>query len=94
MLLPFVEQRPLADSMDYERPIWDPVNANAISTKIETFLCPSATGGLDHFAVRGSATEIAGQIKARFGTIADRSAASYSTFTHQEKIDFIDAMKA
>jgi len=47
---------------------------------------------LDKFAVRGDARALAAQIKARYGDIADRTAASYATMDHQQKLDFIAAM--
>lgn len=49
---------------------------------------------LDKFAVRGDAKALAAQIKARYGDIADRTAASYATMDHQQKLDFIEAMHA
>jgi prepilin-type N-terminal cleavage/methylation domain-containing protein/prepilin-type processing-associated H-X9-DG protein len=52
MLLPFMEQAAVAEAIRYDRPMWDLVNANAIATRIPTFLCPSATGGDDAFVVQ------------------------------------------
>ena len=49
---------------------------------------------LDKFAVRGSPAELAEQIKARYGDIADRSSASYAVMAHQERLDFIEAMQS
>lgn len=44
LLLPFLEQSPLHDSLDFARPCWDPVNAAPARTQLGLFLCPSATG--------------------------------------------------
>ena len=51
-------------------------------------------GVLEKFAVQGDAAEIARQIKTRYGHIADRTAASYSTMEKSERIAFIEAMRA
>ena len=51
LLLPFVEQAPLHEQFRFELPCWDPANAAAARTKVGLFLCPSATGGQDGFAV-------------------------------------------
>ncbi|MEM7407791.1 MAG: TIGR03617 family F420-dependent LLM class oxidoreductase [Pseudomonadota bacterium] len=47
---------------------------------------------LDAFAVRGDAAGLAQQIKARYGDIADRTAASYANMGHDERLAFIAAM--
>lgn len=49
---------------------------------------------LDAFAVRGDATDLATQIKARYGDIADRTAASYANMDREERMAFIAAMRA
>ena len=49
---------------------------------------------LDHFAVRGTPTELATQIKARYGDIIDRTAASYANMDHDGTLEFIEAMRA
>jgi prepilin-type N-terminal cleavage/methylation domain-containing protein/prepilin-type processing-associated H-X9-DG protein len=52
MILPFLEQTAIAESLRYDRPVWDPANADVIATKIPGFLCPSATDGDDAFVVQ------------------------------------------
>jgi len=41
--LPFLEEKPLHDSIDFKLPIWDQSNANGLirKQKIKTLLCPS-----------------------------------------------------
>lgn len=51
-LLPQLEQSGLAGQIQYDRPVWDPFNADAVGSTISTFLCPSATGGDEPFFVR------------------------------------------
>ncbi len=50
-LLPFIEQENLYRQFDLTQPCWAPVNAGPARTKLSLFLCPSATGGSDGFAV-------------------------------------------
>ncbi|PHR85898.1 MAG: prepilin-type cleavage/methylation domain-containing protein [Blastopirellula sp.] len=52
LLLPFMEQTALADSLDFERPIWHSTNLNLVNTHIPTLLCPSASGESEAFPVR------------------------------------------
>ena len=47
---------------------------------------------LEKFAVQGSPTELASRIKMRYGELVDRSTASYAQFSHEEKLEFIEAM--
>ena len=51
LLLPQLEQAPLFQSLDFSSSCWAPVHAMAAKTKLTAFLCPSATGGSDGFAV-------------------------------------------
>ena len=51
-------------------------------------------GVLDKFSVRGGAADLAVQIKARYGDIIDRTAASYANMGHEERVAFIEAMRA
>ncbi|MDQ3331529.1 MAG: DUF1559 domain-containing protein, partial [Planctomycetota bacterium] len=44
MLLPQLEQGNVTGRFDWNRPAWDPVNAELAKTSIPTFLCPSAAG--------------------------------------------------
>ncbi len=51
LLLPFLEQGPLSDSLDFRLPIWDARHAVAITTRLPVHLCPSVSGGDDAFEV-------------------------------------------
>ncbi len=51
MLLPFLDQTPLYNSLDFSQPCWAPQHAAAAKTKLSAFLCPSATGGDAGFVV-------------------------------------------
>lgn len=50
-------------------------------------------GVLDAIAVQGDTREIARQIKSRYGHIADRTAASYTSMERAQRIEFIEAMQ-
>ena len=50
-------------------------------------------GVLEKFAVQGDVTEVAKQIKSRYGHIADRTAASYASLDRDERIAFIETLK-
>jgi prepilin-type N-terminal cleavage/methylation domain-containing protein len=52
-LLPFIEQNAIAGRLRYEQPLWSLQNRQLVNRRIPVFLCPSATGGDDAFAVRG-----------------------------------------
>jgi prepilin-type N-terminal cleavage/methylation domain-containing protein len=52
MILPFLEQAPLYQSIDPTIPLWSPQHAAALKTKLPAFLCPSAVGGSDGFNLR------------------------------------------
>ncbi|MBT6274447.1 MAG: LLM class F420-dependent oxidoreductase [Chromatiales bacterium] len=49
---------------------------------------------LDKFAVTGPPSELAQQIKARYGDIIDRTSASYASMAHEDKVQFVSAMRA
>jgi prepilin-type N-terminal cleavage/methylation domain-containing protein/prepilin-type processing-associated H-X9-DG protein len=51
LLLPYIEQGPLYARLQLDQPCWAPVHASAAATRLEAFLCPSATGGSDGFEV-------------------------------------------
>ncbi len=51
VILPYLEQEALYRSLDLSLPCWAPANAPFVKTKLTVFLCPSATGGSDGFAV-------------------------------------------
>jgi prepilin-type N-terminal cleavage/methylation domain-containing protein len=44
LLLPYLEERPLYDKIDFNRPCWDSVNDLLVRRQPKVFLCPSATG--------------------------------------------------
>ncbi len=54
-ILPFLEQAAVAEAIRYDRPVWDLANAGAIQTRIDSLLCPSATGGDEPFELRDEA---------------------------------------
>jgi prepilin-type N-terminal cleavage/methylation domain-containing protein/prepilin-type processing-associated H-X9-DG protein len=51
LLLPYVEQDSLYKSLNLNLPCWAPENAALVKSRVSSFLCPSATGGSDGFAV-------------------------------------------
>jgi len=64
LLLPFMEQTALSNSIDFRQPIWAPANEAAIAQPLSTFMCPSSSGPTDPFTVRradAQALEIAGR---------------------------------
>src|SRR5579871_3306307 len=52
LLLPYLEQEPLYKSLHLDLPCWATENAPFVRTKLSVFLCPSATGGQDGFALQ------------------------------------------
>ena len=51
LLLPFLEESSLYDGLRRDLPCWAPDNTSLVRTKLAAFLCPSASGGSDGFAV-------------------------------------------
>lgn len=51
LILPYVEQDNLYRTFNLNLPCWATENATAARTKVPLFLCPSASGGSDGFAV-------------------------------------------
>jgi prepilin-type N-terminal cleavage/methylation domain-containing protein len=51
LILPYLEQHNLYQSLRLDLPCWAPENAQFVQSKVATFLCPAATGGSDGFAV-------------------------------------------
>jgi prepilin-type N-terminal cleavage/methylation domain-containing protein/prepilin-type processing-associated H-X9-DG protein len=51
LLLPYLEQNALYQQFRLDLPCWAPENAVPARTKLSVFLCPSAVGGSDGFAV-------------------------------------------
>lgn len=54
-LLPFAEGNAVASDLQFDQPIWAPINADAIASTVPMYLCPTATGGDEPFAVRDEA---------------------------------------
>jgi prepilin-type N-terminal cleavage/methylation domain-containing protein/prepilin-type processing-associated H-X9-DG protein len=52
LILPYIEQESLYRSLRLNLPCWAPENAPLVKTKVTVFLCPSATGGRDGFALQ------------------------------------------
>lgn len=52
LILPYLEQTPLYQSFDASLPAWAPQHHSSLMAKVPVFLCPSATGGSDGFALR------------------------------------------
>src|SRR5438309_1750436 len=57
LLLPYLEQGALYRSLRLDLPCWAPENAPLVKTKLSVFLCPSAAGGSDGFAVEYAAAD-------------------------------------
>ena len=55
MLLPYLDQANVSARLDAVNPIWTPAYADAIATRVPTFLCPSTTGGDGKFVVGDAA---------------------------------------
>jgi prepilin-type N-terminal cleavage/methylation domain-containing protein/prepilin-type processing-associated H-X9-DG protein len=51
LILPQLEQAPVYASFNTNLPCWAPENGTSAQTKLAVFLCPSATGGGDGFAL-------------------------------------------
>ncbi len=49
LILPYVEQAPLAASFNTNLPCWAPDNTTSARTKLSVFLCPSSRGPSDGF---------------------------------------------
>lgn len=55
LLLPYLEQQGLYDSLALDRPCWDAVNQSVVQTPVGVFRCPTATGAEGPFDVRDTA---------------------------------------
>ena len=51
-LLDYIEQSTVSQALDLEQPIWDANHLPVIQTSLDIFLCPSASGETEPFAVR------------------------------------------
>ncbi len=56
-ILPFVEQTPLYESIDFAEPLWEPRFEAVREQTLEIYLCPSATGGDEPFTVVDESAE-------------------------------------
>lgn len=52
MLLPYLDQANIYESLTLTQPVWDAAHADAVQTKISTFLCPSSAGDEEAFTVQ------------------------------------------
>ncbi|GIX04712.1 MAG: prepilin-type N-terminal cleavage/methylation domain-containing protein [Planctomycetaceae bacterium] len=52
LLLPFLDQAPLALQLRWELPCWSPAQGTAVRTTLAVFLCPSDPGGRAEMVVR------------------------------------------
>ena len=52
LILPFLEQAPLANNLDPRLPIWDPRHQALIRSKLPVYLCPSSSGSTEAFVLR------------------------------------------
>ncbi|MBI1346755.1 DUF1559 domain-containing protein [bacterium] len=51
LLLPYLDQAPLSQSLNFSLPIWDTNHRAAVTTKLTVFLCPSCSGGDEAFGL-------------------------------------------
>jgi len=56
-LLPFMEEQALYASFDQKVPCWHPNNAIPAARQLSVFICPSASGALEAFNVKGQMGE-------------------------------------
>ena len=80
LLLPYLEQESLYRQLLLDIPCWAPKNAALVATRLGLFLCPSATGGADGFAVEKEGAD------ARHGVPVLRSDGSKITFAHSHYV--------
>src|SRR5437660_524537 len=57
LILPYLEQDSLYKSLRLDLPCWAPENAPLVRTRLSLFLCPSASGGSEGFAVEYAAAD-------------------------------------
>ena len=73
LLLPYLDQTPLYETIDLSKPWNDPANAEAFKTNLSTFRCPSST------APAGQTTYMA--VVARDGAFRPAESRQFSDFT-------------
>jgi prepilin-type N-terminal cleavage/methylation domain-containing protein len=79
LLLPQLEQSALYSQIRFNEACWSPGNINAVATKLPAFLCPSASGGSDGFAVLK-------EVDHRHGTPILRDGGSQIRFSHSHYV--------
>ena len=79
-ILPYIEQSPLADAIDFEQPIWSLHNETSIQADIPLFQCPSAPAVNDPFLV----LDEGGQPLMRYGRQIELGRAHYVASHGQE----------
>jgi prepilin-type N-terminal cleavage/methylation domain-containing protein/prepilin-type processing-associated H-X9-DG protein len=79
-LLPFLDQASLYQAFNLNEPCWSPSNAMPARTRISTFLCPSATGGGDGFALQKQGADT------RHGVPMVRNDGSSLVFAHSHYV--------
>lgn len=52
MLLPYLDQANISNSLVDENPVWAAEHADLVETELSVFLCPSSSGGDEAFVVR------------------------------------------
>lgn len=85
LILPYMEEKALYDSIDFSKPWDDPVNQHARETAIDSYMCPSADHelGLTTFlAVVGPESAFSGSDQRRLADVTDE---------HGQTITVIDA---
>lgn len=79
-LLPYLEQGNLYNRFNTNEPIWSPLNAPAAGTRMQAFLCPSATGGSEGFNIQKEGADI------RHGVDLTRGDGSPIFFAHSHYV--------
>ena len=79
-LLQHLEQDNLYRQFNLNEPCWSPNNAATVKTKVNMFLCPSATGGSEGFDVQREGAD------RRTGIPMSRSDGTRITFAHSHYI--------
>jgi prepilin-type processing-associated H-X9-DG protein len=79
-LLPYIEQENLLRQFDLSQPCWSPKFATAANTRVQTYLCPSATGGSNGFEVQGKGADM------RHGLPLQRDDGSTIRFAHSHYV--------
>ncbi|MCA9127647.1 MAG: DUF1559 domain-containing protein [Planctomycetales bacterium] len=80
LILPFIEQNVLSDSLNLSEPIWSASNRVLVQAKLSNFLCPSSSGPSGSVAVRKQA----GQALTRYGPPLELGRSHYVASHGQE----------